>query len=495
MHHSETSVSHKQARRGPPLPLGDAVDYFSVSAATPPGATHPSGTILRIKLENPHPDAPFRSSQLINGRVLVHSSKALQIPNLSLRVYFESRTLYWNLEPKRQMDNFDQMVSLMTRSQLDTEDDLVSVTRHEVHRGIVPPSNVTLSWGARIDMTVTEWSKNPYAPRELCHVERSPPSTLRDSRFGSVQWVVEAIMDLVPDAKVKQDHDTMLRQPTNGQVVTRIAFPFVPSLEDVSLLRSEPFFGQDPGKDLYGSRRLSEEEAESGKKAVMERIREHGGKWEIYAKGFPTGKSNMWSEVCVPAGATIFTSSRTLPIILFLKHGGAQRSLKSLFGTVKPKPVYLRRAVVALLRVTSTRGGKEIKPHVNNVTVRQQEFLFDSQSSSSSTPGGLAILHGDAESAKVDLSLDLLPESQSGNRPSIPASLLTPSFRTPNIQHEFLLTVLLSFVGDETERNPVRFTVQILPAADEDGSQLPRFEEVVGGGVPPPAFSESAGNS
>jgi hypothetical protein len=213
------------------------------------------------------------------------------------------------------MDNFDQMVSLMTRDQLDTEDDLVSVTRHEVHRGIVPPSNFTLSWGARIDvqpgqelalpfsfivpkkMTVTEWSKNPYAPRELCHVERSPPSTLRDSRFGSVQWVVEAIMDLVPDAKVKQDHDTMLRQPTSGQVVTRIVFPFVPSLEDVSLLRSEPFFGQDPGKDLYGSRRLSEEEAESGKKAVMERIREHGGKWEIYAKGFPTGKSNMWSEV------------------------------------------------------------------------------------------------------------------------------------------------------------------------------------------------------
>ncbi|QRW22180.1 hypothetical protein RhiXN_09767 [Rhizoctonia solani] len=511
---AETFASHKVMRGGPPMPLGDAVNYFSVSAATPPGTTHPSGATLRIKLDNPRPDTPFmiRSSQLISGRVLIQSPKSLRIPNLSLRVYFESRTLYWNLEPKKQRDNFDQMVMMMTKSQLDTEDEMVPVTRHEVHRGIVPPSNVPLSWGAQIEvqpdqetvlpfsfivpkkMTITEWSKHPYAPRELCRVERCPPSTLRDSRFGSVQWVVEAIMDLVPDPKSKQDYDTMLRQPTSGQVVTRIAFPFVPSLEDVSALRTEPFFGHDPAKDLYGSRRLSEEELESEKKAVMERVRARGGKWEVYSKGFPTGKSNMWSEVCTSAGATISTNSATLPILLFIKHGGAQKSMKSLFRTAKPVPVYLHRALVILSRVTSTRGGKEIKPHVNEVTVRQQEFLFDSQTSGSSAPTGRAILYEDVEPVEVDLTLDLQSEALYGNQQSIPARHLSPSFRTPNFQHEFLLTILLSFAGDKTDRSPVRFTVQVLPAAGEDGNQLPPFEEVATD-VLPPAFAEGGGTS
>ncbi|CCO30115.1 hypothetical protein BN14_04139 [Rhizoctonia solani AG-1 IB] len=242
-------------------------------------------------------------------------------------------------------------------------------------------------------MRITEHSNSPYAPRDLCTVERCPPSTLRDSRFGSVQWVVEAVMDLTPSPTTKQDLDALLRQPTDDQIVTRIAFPFVPILEDVLPLRGEPFFGEDPSLDPFGSRRLSDEELETGKKAVMDR-----------------------------------------------------------------------------------------------------EFLFDDQSSSSS-PAGFTVSHEDPEPVEVDLTLDLQSEVSSKDHPSIPVKNLTPSFRTPNFQHEFLLTVLLSFVEDEVERFPTRFTVQVMPASDGDGGQLPAFEDAIRDNVPPPTFDESLNSS
>ncbi|EUC57328.1 hypothetical protein RSOL_218860 [Rhizoctonia solani AG-3 Rhs1AP] len=234
-------------------------------------------------------------------------------------------------------------------------------------------------------------------------------------------------------------------------------------------------------KDAFGSKRLSEEEIESGKKAVMERVRARGVKWEVHVKGFPAGKNTVWSELYTPAGAIVTADSESLPIIVFVKHTGAQSSLKSLLRAAKPKPVHLRRAVVTLLRTTSTRGGKETRPHVKSIPVRQQEFLFDTQSSSSSP--GLAISYEDTDPVELDLTFDLQSESN-------PAKLFTPSFRTPNFQHEFLLTVTLLFVEDEIERFVGRFPVQIVPAAEVDGNQLPAFEEVAGGDAPP-TFEES----
>ncbi|CAE6396210.1 unnamed protein product [Rhizoctonia solani] len=494
-------VGYKARRREPPMPLGDTVNYFSVSAATPPGATHPSGTSLRVKLDNPDADHPFRSSQLVNGRIHIQSpGKAFRIHNLSLRVYFESRTLYWSLELQSPENKFDQTMSMIKNpSTLDYE----NVMRHEVHRGVVPPSNVTLSWdNTPIEIQpehehvltfsfivprtirITEWSDHPSAPRDLVHNDRFPPPTLRDSRFGSVQWVVEAIADLAPNPHPNQDPDTMLRLSTEDQVVSRIAFPFVPSAQDVSSLWDEPFFGQDMRKDTFGSRKLSENEVESGKKAVTERVRARGGKWDVYVKGFPAGKNTVWSELYTPAGSVVPIDSPTLPILVYLKHTGAQSSLKSLFRASKPKPAHLRRALVTLLRTSSTRGGKETRPHMKNTPVCQQEFLFDTESSSSSP--GLGISYEDADPVELDLTLDL----QSGPNP---VKLCTPSFRTPNFQHEFLLTVSLLFVEDDIERFVGRFPVQLVPAQD-DGNQLPAFEEAVGGDAPP-TFEESVGRS
>ncbi|KAF8713831.1 hypothetical protein RHS03_00461, partial [Rhizoctonia solani] len=501
----EYSISHMPVRREPPMPLGNTVNYFSVSAATPPGATHSSGISLRIKFDNSHSDAPFRSNQLINGQVIMNSTKSFQIPSLSLRVYFESRTLYWSLEAQGTENKFGQTISGIKNPIALNYDNVI---RHEVHRGVIPMSSITLSRSSQIEleagqniflpfsfiipgkMVITEHSENPYAPRDLCAVERCPPSTLRDSRFGSVQWVAEAIIDLVPSPTPKQDADTLLRQSTDDQVVARVAFPFVPSPEDINPLRNEPFFGQDPEKDLFGSRRLSDEELESEKKAAMGQMKARGGKWEVYVKAIPIGKSNLWSELYTPEGAIISTDSLKLPIVLFLKHTGVQSSLKSLFRSTKPKPVHLRRALVTLLRVTSTRGGKEIRPHVENTVVRQQEFLFDSQSGSSMS-AGLAIFHEDREPVEVDLTLDLQSEVSSGNHSSIPVKLLTPSFRTPNFQHEFLVTVLISFGEDEVERFPARFAVQVVPPADVDENQLPSFEYAVGSDMLPPPFDES----
>jgi hypothetical protein len=261
-------------------------------------------------------------------------------------------------------------------------------------------------------------------------------------------------MDLTPSPTTKQDLDALLRQPTDDQIVTRIAFPFVPILEDVLPLRGEPFFGEDPSLDPFGSRRLSDEELETGKKAVMDRVRARGGIWEVYVKSFPVAGSNLWSEVGVcflcmalvdlygqvytPAGAIISTDSSRLPIVLFLKHAGAQSGFKSFFRATKPKPVHLRRALITLLRITSTRGGKEVRPHVINTVVRKQEFLFDDQSSSSS-PAGFTVSHEDPEPVEVDLTLDLQSEVSSKDHPSIPVKNLTPSFRTPNFQHEVSL--------------------------------------------------------
>ncbi|KAH7338821.1 hypothetical protein B0J17DRAFT_706142 [Rhizoctonia solani] len=58
----------------------------------------------------------------------------------------------------------------------------------------------------------------------------------------------------------------------------------------------------------------------------------------------------------------------------------------------------------------------------------------------------------------------------------------------------FFLMVSLSFVEDEVERFVGRFPVQVVPAAERDGNQLPTFEEMVRGGAPP-TFEASVGAS
>lgn len=263
---------------------------------------------MRIKLSNPHPDQPFRTGELVQGQVHVYSrlgalSEHLKPSSrLSLRVYFESRTLFWNLE---QITATSKAGQALNKAKSSFAQEFDNVMRHEVHRGLVPANSFTLSWPIDAPLPkfsgsdsetvysfsfvmphrirVHEYNEFERAPRDMCSLERCPPPTFRDARDGSVQWVAEAVLSWDPVETPEQD-DAMLRLPTNGSVLTRLVFPVAPALEDVGVLREEPFFGDDPAVDSFGSRRLADVEQESGKKATLNRVRSRGGQWETYVK-------------------------------------------------------------------------------------------------------------------------------------------------------------------------------------------------------------------
>lgn len=103
--------------------------------------------------------------------------------------------------------------------------------------------------------------------------------------------------------------------------------------------------------------------------------------------------------------------------------------------------------MVRLLRITSTRGGNEIRPHTHEQLIRRRELRFDkpnarngSTSSSGRASGLLVPSEGSAKPLELDITLDLQSQSEmslvAGNQLATPARDLTPSFRMPNIQHE-----------------------------------------------------------
>ncbi|KAL5640209.1 hypothetical protein ACGC1H_007477 [Rhizoctonia solani] len=494
-------VAYNPMRAGPPQLLGPGATYFPVSAATPLALTadaHPSGCSIRIKLDNPHPNNPFRTSNLITGQLKIYAKpdvKRLVVPRLSLRVFFESRTLFNGLRPK-QSDGLHQRIQKVKST---AAQDYENVMMHEVHRGVVPSGDVSLSWDpqSQLDvalepanehgevslpfsfiippkMSATEFNKCSGAPRNLCPVKRCPPSTLRDSPVGSVQWVVEAVMNLVSNAQGEKD-EMMLLQPTDQQVLTRLVFPVMPAPEDVTSLRNEPFFGSDMENQLFGSNRLSETNVDSRKKVIEAR----GGKWEVYVKEIAVfEKYNVWSEVYVNAGAQLSTNAPTFPLVLFLKHTGTRASsLPSFLRSSKSKTIHLVRAMVTLRCRTSTRGGKEISAHVRNVVIRQHELRFDSDS----TTPGFVIPSGDAAPLEIDLTFDVQSQKEmdlsSGKQFSVPARNLTPSFRAPNIEHEYHMMISLIFEGDKAERIATQFPVQVVPSNAE--GQLVPFQDTL----------------
>ncbi|KAH7338822.1 hypothetical protein B0J17DRAFT_392187 [Rhizoctonia solani] len=495
------NTAYNPMRRGPPQPLGLGTNYFPVSAATPLALTadaHPSGYSIRIKLDNPHPDNPFRTSELISGKLKIYSNanaERLVVPRLSLRVYFESRTLFAGLRLKQHEGLSQKIQNIKSAGAQDYD----NVLMHEVHRGVVPSENLTFSWDPRSQldtlfepenqhseislpfsfviprkMIVTEFNQHSGAPRNLCPIKRCPPPTLRDSPYGSIQWVIEAVMDLVPNAEREKD-EMMLFQPTGQQVLTRLVFPVMPAPEDITPLRNDPFFGDDMDNQMFGSRRLSNEEVESGKKAIVAR----GGKWEGYVKEIAVlEKHNVWSEVYVNSGAQLSTNASVFPLILSLKHTGSRASsLPSFLRSSKQKTLYLVRAAVVFRSKISTRGGKEVKPHVKSTAIRKHVLQFDSNSA---TPG-VAIPSGDAAPLEIDLTFDVqsTEEMDLGSRKMFtrPAQNLTPSFRTPNIEYEYYMMVMLLFKGDEVERVQTQFLVQVVPSNTE--SQLAPFQDTL----------------
>ncbi|KAG9086424.1 hypothetical protein FS749_003657 [Ceratobasidium sp. UAMH 11750] len=345
-------------RREPPQPLGSAVRYFPISAATPlllGTDPHPSGVAVRVKLNNAnHPDRPFQTGELVEGHVHIYTpgtSAFLNASRLSLRAYFESRTLFWNLELVSASGKVGKQLQKMKPS---IAQDYDTIMRHEVHRGVVPPSAMALSWSPSAElvldfqpcasagpgagdlleamlpfsfviprrMNITEYSKLEHAPRDLCIFERCPPPTFRDSRDGSVQWVIEAALTLEPGSLLVED-EAMLKQSTDKEIVTRLVFPVLPALEDVGVLRDEPFFGDNRDLDQFGSRRLTEVEQESGKKVAMGRAHARGGKWETRVRDIHLSNGKfVASEVRLPVfvgymRAHFVVRYTLLPVLVF----------------------------------------------------------------------------------------------------------------------------------------------------------------------------------
>ncbi|KAG8742603.1 hypothetical protein FRC10_001201 [Ceratobasidium sp. 414] len=533
-------------RREPPQPLGSAARYFSVSAATPLmlGADpHPSGVAVRVKLNNTnHPDRPFQTGELVEGHVHIYSPGTGAFSNasrLSLRVYFESRTLFWNLELVSASGKVGKQLQKMKPS---TAQDYDTVMRHEVHRGVVPPTAMTLPWSLSAElaldfqpsasarpgagdlleailpfsfviprrMDITEYNELERAPRDLCAFEQCPPPTFRDSRDGSVQWVVEAILTLEPGSPFVED-EAMLRQPTDKQVVTRLVFPVLPALEDVGVLRDEPFFGDNPDLDQFGSRRLGEVEQESGKKAIISRVKARGGNWETRVKNIRLSNGKfIASEVYTIAGARVSTSAPNIQLLAYLKLANTHsKSISSFFRSSKPQEIYVQRVLVSLSRSISTRGGKEIRPHTTTFLVRQEDHRLGEQSASTSTakPGLLIPSDDNADALELDLTFGLQSKEEmdlpGGKRTTTAAKYFIPSFRTPNIQHEvstftdierahilksgvLLDYMTLWFSGDDIERYAAQFPIQFVPG---DENELPLFEDAVNAaGDLPPAF-------
>ncbi|QRV94895.1 hypothetical protein RhiJN_22913 [Ceratobasidium sp. AG-Ba] len=509
------SPAYFKGPRGPPQPLGCEARQFPISAATslPLSAdSHSSGISIRAKLNGSgRSTRPFRTGELVGGRVHIYApsqDSISSVARLSLRVYFESRTLFWSLELASPDSKIGQQLQKIKGT---ASKKFENVIRHEVHRGLVPHSAVTLSWSpnAPLDlsfepnnsptnntfeailpfsfviprsMTVTEYSRMTNAPRELCPIERCPPPTFRDCRDGSVQWVTEAILTLQPGSPPVND-DTMLRQSTDSEIVTRLVFPVLPALEDVGVLRNRPYFGDDPITKLHGCRLLSQEEQDQGgKSSTLNRVRERGGHWEAYARKLGYSSSRfIASEIYINAGARVSTSAPNIRLFAYLKVEVTNtKPMASFFRSPKSRVISVQRAVVSLYRVSSTRGGKEIRPHISELLLRQHEHRFES-TESSSTSTGLLVPSGDnVDPIELDLTIDLQDETEirdkGGEQIAAAARNYIPSFRTPNIQHEYLLTISFWFSGDEFENTAARIPIQFVPG-DED--ELPTFADAL----------------
>lgn len=254
---------------------------FPFTAATPIALdddVHESGLCLRVKLRNPNPSHPFRTGQLIDGDVHIFGrpdlsgskpslSPALDISRLSIRIYYESRTTFWQLCPT-QADRQGKTPIIQR---------IEKVLRHEVHRGVVPPPLSTSSWPLDKSFTIPFKETllgRPHAAlpfsftlppkmnvtetnnhNGLCSFERCPPPSFRSESDASVEWVVEGIMTLAgADGESPRIDERMTCVSTKDVVVSRLVFPVLPARLDVGSLRDEPFFGEDLAADLLGAR-------------------------------------------------------------------------------------------------------------------------------------------------------------------------------------------------------------------------------------------------
>ncbi|CAE6468065.1 unnamed protein product [Rhizoctonia solani] len=473
-------------------PLGLAKP-FPVTAATPvvlDEDLHESGSCVRIQIRNPHPKQPFRTGESVEGHVHIfgrpdapgskpNSSPALVLHRLSLRIYFESRTTFWHLNPT----NPDRQGNSSIIQRVE------KILRHEVHRGVVPLSTITTSWPIDKSITIpfteillgrphaalgfsftiprkmviTETNNFDGAPRGLCSFERCPPPSFRESE-GSVEWVAEAIMTLTGGGFPRID-ERMLHVSTSNVAITRLVFPVLPVGLDVGALRDEPFFGDDLGVDLLGSlSRAVRSDYAFTEGTELSNLAKFP--WDCYSRVLNLSHGHLVeSQVYIPSGAIISQDSASFTMWLSLKLRDTP-SRNQLFGKFrKSRPVVAKRLRIRLQRSLSTRGGQEIKPRISIVLAREFHLDLDGPESRVESRGALPSESG-VDLLNITVPFDLQTDgrfSKETTQPMMPVSALVPSFRTPNIQLEYILTISAFFVGDSREYEAARFPLQIKP--------------------------------
>ncbi|CAE6424744.1 unnamed protein product [Rhizoctonia solani] len=312
-------------------------------------------------------------------------------------------------------------------------------------------------------MVITETNNFEGAPRGLCSFERCPPPSFRESE-GSVEWVAEAIMTLASGGSPRTD-ERMLHVSTNNAAITRLVFPVLPAGLDVGVLRDEPFFGDDLGVDPLGalSRAVRSDYTltEGIELSDLAKL-----PWDCYSRAFNLSHGHLVeSRIYVPSGAIISlgTASFTMKLSLKLQDTPGRNHLFGKFR--KSKPLVAKRLRIKLQRSISTRGGQEIKPHTSVILVRESYLDLDEPESrvefsdALSSDGGVDLLN---ITAHFDLQTDGRYSKETA-QPMMPVSALVPSFRTPNIQLEYMLTISIFFVGDSREYGAARFPLQIKP--------------------------------
>ncbi|KAF8592896.1 hypothetical protein BDV93DRAFT_567206 [Ceratobasidium sp. AG-I] len=210
----------------------------------------------------------------------------------------------------------------------------------------------------------------------------SSAAYLRRSEMHETGVHAEAALTLNPPEPPEQD-EAMLRLATPGTVATRLAFPVTPMLTDVGVLREELLFGDDLAVDSFRSRRLSRVKQELGKKAIPNE----------YALGVPSGRlvRPFWCTVLnilTKSGAHFVPSTCD----------GELQSDIILVLLAQVKSIFAECASVSLYLTTSTRGSKEVKPHVTkylacptaNVPLGETSLFSTSASNGGLLPNGFA---------------------------------------------------------------------------------------------------------
>lgn len=302
-------------------------------------------------------------------------------------------------------------------------------------------------------MVITETNNYDDAPHGLCSFERCPPPSFRQPG-GSIEWVIEAIMILAGHESPRTD-ERMLHVSTKNVLVSRLVFPVLPAGLDVGPLRDEPFFGDDLGADLIGARSRTIQPDSALSERLGLQLFSPNKTWECYAKVLSLSygcvveaevcisqserfKPNKTVQLYVPLGAMVSQNTPTFDTCLVLRPlGPTYRNQR--FGMIrKNKLVIVWRARFTLHRLVSTRGGKENKPHLSSVLVREYDLGLD-RHILVNLPNGALSPNSKVDLVHVTLPFDLQTDGTQTKdiaRPMVPLSNLVPSFRTPNIQLE-----------------------------------------------------------